>query len=72
MEKKWWSVTVGIAVATAVVVAGVSALLVNINQRKTEAKSQYLKVVEVDEDTVDPKVWGTNWPREYDSYLETV
>jgi len=62
----------GIALGTAVVVAGITALLVNINQRKTEAKSQYLKLVEVDENTVDPKVWGTNWPREYDSYLKTV
>ena len=71
-EKKWWSITVGIAVATAVIVAGISALLVNIIQRKTEAKQQYVRLVEVTEDTVDPKVWGTNWPREYDSYLKTV
>jgi nitrite reductase (cytochrome c-552) len=54
---------VGIAVATAVIVAGISALLVNIIQRKTEAKQQYVRLVEVTEDTVDPKVWGTNWPR---------
>jgi len=71
-QKKWWSITVGIAVATAVVVAGTAALLVNIIQRKTEAKQQYVRLVEVTEDTVDPKVWGTNWPREYDSYLKTV
>ena len=52
--------------------AGITALLVNIIQRKTEAKQQFVKLVEVTEDTTDPKVWGTNWPREYDSYLKTV
>jgi nitrite reductase (cytochrome c-552) len=71
-NQKKWPMLAAIVIGTAVVAAGITALLVNINQRKTEAKSQYLKVVEVDEDTVDPKVWGTNWPREYDSYLETV
>ena len=71
-DRKKWPMLAAIVIGTAVVAAGITALLVNINQRKTEAKSQYLKVVEVDEDTVDPKVWGTNWPREYDSYLETV
>ena len=52
--------------------AGITALLVNIIQRKTEAKQTFVRLVEVDENTVDPKVWGTNWPREYDSYLKTV
>ena len=28
-------------------------------------------MVEVTEDTMDPKVWGQNWPLEYDSYLKT-
>jgi nitrite reductase (cytochrome c-552) len=31
-----------------------------------------VRLVEVDESTVDAKVWGVNWPREYDSYLRTV
>jgi|KBSMisStaDraftv2_1062788.scaffolds.fasta_scaffold22713_3 nitrite reductase (cytochrome c-552) len=71
-EKKRWPALVGIAVVAALVAAGITALLVNIIQRKTEAKQQYVRLVEVTEDTVDPKVWGTNWPREYDSYLKTV
>src|SRR5678815_4172272 len=71
-EKKRWPMLVGIAVVAAVAAAGITALLVNIIQRKTEAKQQYVRLVEVTEDTVDPKVWGTNWPREYDSYLKTV
>ena len=68
-EKKRWSAFVAIAVVAALVAAGITALLVNIIQRKTEAKQQFIKLVEVTDDTTDPKVWGTNWPREYDSYL---
>ena len=71
-EKKRWPALLGIAIAAAVVAAGITALLVSIIQRKTEAKQQYVRLVEVTDDTVDPKVWGTNWPREYDSYLKTV
>ena len=55
-EKKRWPALVGIAVVAALVAAGITALLVNIIQRKTEAKQQYVRLVEVTEDTVDPKV----------------
>src|SRR4051794_23441626 len=59
-----------------VIVAGasalVTALLVSIVNRKQEAKNPYLKLVQVDENTTDPAVWGTNWPREYDTYQRTA
>src|SRR5690242_3024426 len=61
-----------VAVAAAAVTAGVAALLVNIFQRKQEARSTYVKLVDVTEDDVDPAKWGTNWPREYDGYLRTA
>src|SRR5881394_940250 len=57
---------------TAGVSALVTALLVNIVERKQEAKNPYLRVVEVGEDTTDPAVWGSNWPRQYDGYKQTV
>src|SRR5262245_31245880 len=57
------------------VIAGVTilllALLTNIFERKTEARQPFVRVVEVTEDTADPKVWGRNWPFQYDSYLKT-
>lgn len=56
------------AALTAIVVA----LLVNIFERKQEAKNPYLKLVEVTEDDVDPAKWGVNWPREYNGYLRTA
>jgi nitrite reductase (cytochrome c-552) len=48
------------------------ALLGNIFERKQEARQPFVRVVEVTEDTLDPKVWGQNWPFEYDSYLKTA
>src|SRR5262250_3755689 len=47
------------------------ALLTNIFERKQEARQPFLRVVEVTEETDDPKVWGQNWPFQYDSYLKT-
>src|SRR4029453_7290807 len=47
------------------------ALLTNIFERKQEARQTSVRLVEVTEDTMDPKVWGQNWPLQYDSYLRT-
>jgi nitrite reductase (cytochrome c-552) len=44
----------------------------NIVARKAEATSHVFRVVEVDENTVDPALWGKNYPRQYDSYRRTV
>lgn len=59
-------------VAAAVVGAGVSALLVNIFERKQEAKNPFYRVVELTDDTEDPAIWGKNFPQQYDGYLRTV
>jgi len=61
--------TVTIAAALA---AAAAALLVNIHERKTEARDPYLKLVRVGEQTTDPAPWGTNFPRQYDAYRRTV
>jgi nitrite reductase (cytochrome c-552) len=63
---------VGVVLATAAVTAGVTALLININERKQEARNPYIKLVEVDEDTVDATKWGMNFPRQYDGYRRTA
>src|SRR5262247_2098686 len=56
-------------------IAGLSvillALLTNIFERKQEARQPFVRMVEVTEDTMDPKVWSQNWPLQYDSYLRT-
>ncbi|MBX2812909.1 MAG: ammonia-forming cytochrome c nitrite reductase subunit c552 [Myxococcales bacterium] len=56
----------------AAVIAGVTALLLNISERKAEERSAFVHIVEVDEDTTDPEIWGRNWPRQYETYRLTA
>lgn len=65
------AVMLGIIGAT-VATIGVAALTVNIFERKQESKSPFYKVVEINDDTVDPAIWGKNFPHQYDSYLKTA
>ena len=58
-------------VAALAAVAGV-ALLVNIMERKQEARNPFYRVVELTDETVDPEVWGKNFPLQYDGYRRTV
>jgi nitrite reductase (cytochrome c-552) len=44
----------------------------NILERKDEARQTSFRVVDLDEETIDPAVWGKNFPRQYDSYKRTV
>lgn len=66
-----WTYVVLIAL-TAVATFGVLMLYQNIVARKAEATQHVFRVVDVDENTVDPAVWGKNYPRQYDSYKRTV
>jgi len=59
------------AVAAAVT-AALAAFLVNIYERKQEARVTTTRLVEVTRDTTDPAKWGVNWPKQYDSYLLTA
>ena len=61
-----------VAGAAAIAAAATAALLVNIFERKQEAKNPFFRVVELDENTVDPEVWGKNFPFQYDGYKRTV
>jgi nitrite reductase (cytochrome c-552) len=60
-----------VAIVVLATVAGL-ALLVNIFQRKQEARNPFFRVVELTDDTVDPSVWGKNFPLQYDDYLKTT
>jgi nitrite reductase (cytochrome c-552) len=62
----------GTALLAALAVVGVAALLVNIFERRQEARNPYLMFVEVDENTTDAATWGVNWPRQYESFRRTV
>ena len=61
-----------ITAVVALAVVGVTALLVNVFQRQQEARNPFYRVVELNDETVDPEVWGKNFPLQYDSYKRTV
>lgn len=62
----------GLTILTAVVTAGIMALLFNIFERQQEARHPFQRVVEITDETEDPAVWGKNFPLQYDDYLRTV
>lgn len=57
---------------TVVATIGITALLMNIAERKEEARAPYVRLVDLTEATTDPAEWGKNFPREYDGYKRTV
>jgi nitrite reductase (cytochrome c-552) len=73
-RNRGWSTTTLIAAIALVAVATalVTALLVNIFERKQEATKPFVRLVEVTEDTTDPALWGVNWPKQFDSYSLTA
>ncbi len=60
-----------VIIASLTAIAGL-ALLVNIIERKQEAKNPFYRVVELTDDTEDPLVWAKNFPLQYDGYRQTV
>jgi nitrite reductase (cytochrome c-552) len=67
----WRAIPIVVLLAIAAA-AGIAALLVNIFEHKQEAKSPFYRVVELNDTTQDPVVWGKNFPLQYDGYKATV
>ncbi|HEY1206282.1 MAG: ammonia-forming cytochrome c nitrite reductase subunit c552 [Bryobacteraceae bacterium] len=63
---RWTYVLLSGAVAAATFL--VTMLLVNIRERKQEARETHVQVVALTESTLDPAVWGRDFPREFDSF----
>jgi nitrite reductase (cytochrome c-552) len=61
-----------IAFVSGLVCFAVAMLLTNIFERKQETLSTFARVVEIDDDTSDPEVWGKNFPQHYEDYLKTA
>lgn len=72
MNRKWWWTGLTIAAFSALAMVGVLLLLQNINLRQQEARQSVFRVVDLDETTVDPAIWGKNFPHQYDAYLKTT
>jgi nitrite reductase (cytochrome c-552) len=52
--------------------AGLAALIVNIAERKHEAKTPFVRIAEIGPMDEDPALWGRNFPQQYDDYRRTV
>ena len=63
---------IAIVAVTALVTVAITALLVNIFERKQEARNPFYRVVEIDDNTEDPAIWGKNFPLHYDMYKRTT
>jgi nitrite reductase (cytochrome c-552) len=61
-----------VGVVAAIAAAAVTALLVNIMERKQEARTTFVRVAEISDEITDPAVWGENFPVHYDLYTRTV
>ncbi|HET8623467.1 MAG TPA: ammonia-forming cytochrome c nitrite reductase subunit c552 [Gemmatimonadales bacterium] len=60
------------AVSSALAALALGALLTNIFERKQEARNPFYRVVELTDSTIDPAIWGKNFPQQYDDYRKTV
>ena len=71
-DKRRFSTPILAAVLAAIGAIALAALLVNIFQRQQEAMNPFYRVVQLDDETDDPAVWGKNFPLQYDGYRRTV
>ncbi len=62
---------IGIILVTAIVTGLLVQFLMNIQERKQEGRITHVDLVKLNEETIDPAVWGHNYPREYDGYKKT-
>ena len=60
------------AIAGGLATIAATFLLINIFERKQEAKNPFFRVVELTDEVEDPAIWGKNFPLQYDAYLRTV
>jgi nitrite reductase (cytochrome c-552) len=60
--------TVGAAIAT----VAAATLLVNIFERKQEARNPFYRVVALTDTTEAPETWGKNFPQQFDDYARTT
>ena len=61
-----------LVLATAVGVGVVAWVLITMVERKQEARTPFVRVVEVTEVSSDPVPWGLNWPHQFDGYKRTA
>jgi nitrite reductase (cytochrome c-552) len=71
-RRRWFWLAAATLLVGAVVAAGTAALLVDISEKKQEARNPFYRVVELTDDIEDPEVWGKDFPFQYDGYKRTT
>jgi nitrite reductase (cytochrome c-552) len=71
-QRSRWLAGAVIVLAVALCTVLIVGLLISIFTRRQEARTPFVRLVEVTEDITDPAIWGQNWPRQYDSFKRTV
>jgi len=71
-RRRRFTIPILVAIIAALGAVAAAALLVNVFQRQQEARNPFYRVVDLNDDTVDPAVWGKNFPLQYDGYKRTV
>ncbi len=61
-----------VALLSALMCFFVVYMLTNIFERQQEARTAFQQVVEIDDNTTDPAIWGRNFPQQYEDYLKTA
>lgn len=70
-SRRKWLLLILAFVVGAGLMALLAGLLTNIQTRKNEAAKAPLMIKAIPPNTLDPAVWGQNFPREYDSFQKT-
>jgi nitrite reductase (cytochrome c-552) len=71
VRRKW--LLVGAAAGlSALLAAGAAALLINVYHRQGESRNPFYRVVELNDETDDPVLWGKNFPYQYDGFIRTT
>lgn len=73
MSPKRQMMVLGVVLLVALVAtAGVTFTLVTMFEHKQDARSPYLRIVDLNEVSVDPALWGLNWPHHFEQYKLTA
>ena len=70
LRRRW--IYPGVVLVLAAVTLVVAALLVNIMQRKQEARRYPAQWKPIPDDAIDPALWGENFPRQYEGFRRTA
>ncbi|MFT0846572.1 ammonia-forming cytochrome c nitrite reductase subunit c552 [Actinomycetaceae bacterium L2_0104] len=61
-----------VALLAAIVTFVIAMVLVDVFSKQQESSNTFSQVVDQDETTVDPAIWGRNFPVQYEAYKQTA